>query len=246
MSTLDELWEWIRVPLEELGKNFIEEPDKSWETRRDEFLRQLGVQEPGQHPLTEQMFSQLDEMTDEERRNQLTSKEFETAAYALAQQNAVSEEAGHGVGQSPEPGYDQAAETGAPGYDEQTWRNYLTNASQWNGTEETWNQFTQWFLYYANEKGVHAPATALIDYLDPLPAGQRITELSRYGVTITPPQVPATPQSGGEDVSADAGQHIAGIMDKLVATNPEFAAIPEQRRIEIMNAALSKMQGAGS
>jgi hypothetical protein len=242
MSALDELWEWIRSPLEELEKNFTEEPDKSWETRRGEFLKQLGVQEPGQHPVTEQMFKQLDEMSDDERKSQVSSKQFETTAYRFAQRHAASQEAGQGT--------TRAAAASGPGYDEQAWQNYLsTNATQWNGTEETWNQFTQWFLYYAEEHGVTTPATALIDYLNPLPANQRITELARYGVTITPPQTPAAPQTGQpgqQEASAEADQNVANIMDDLLATNPEFAAIPEERRIEIMNEALSRLQGTGN
>jgi hypothetical protein len=242
MSVLDELWEWIRSPLEEFEKSFTEEPDKSWEARRGEFLQQLGVQEPGQHPVTEQMFRHLDEMTDDERKTHVTSKQFETVAYGFAQQHAASQEAGQGAS--------QASASSAPGYDEQAWQNYLnTNATQWNGTEETWNQFTQWFLYYAEEHSVTTPATQLIDYLNPLPASQRITELARYGVTITPPQAPAAPQTGqpGEpNASAAANQNAASVMDELLAANPEFAAIPEERRIEIMNEALSRVQGAAS
>lgn len=228
MSTLDELWEWIRDPLEELEKNFTEEPDKSWETRRGEFLQQLGVQEPGQHPVTEQMFKQLDEMSDDERRNQLNSKEFETVAYGLAQQHAASQETvGQGASQGTREG---------PGYDEQAWQKYLTtNATQWDGSEETWNQFTQWFLYYAGESGVQAPAAALIDYLGPLPADQRVTELARYGVTIAPP-APTGQPTGAEP-------NISNIMDEVLRANPQFAAISEERRIEIMNRALGKLQG---
>lgn len=41
-------------------------------------------------------------------------------------------------------------------------------------------------MYYAGESGVQVPAAALIDYLSPLPAAERITEFARYGVTITP------------------------------------------------------------
>ncbi len=240
MSVLGELWEWIRGPVEELEKSFTEEPDKSWEIRRGEFLQRLGVQEPGQHPVTEQMFKHLDEMSDDERKNQLSSKQFETVAYGFAQEHAASQEqADHGASQGQ-----------AGGYDEQAWQNYLTtNATQWNGTEETWNQFTQWFLYYAEEHGVTTPATQLIDYLNPLPANQRITELARYGVTIAPPQAPAGPQAsepGQPEASPEAQQEVTGIMDDVLAANPEFAAISEERRIEIMNEALSRVQGAAN
>jgi hypothetical protein len=242
MSVLGELWEWIRGPVEELEKSFTEEPGKSWETRRGEFLQRLGVQEPGQHPVTEQMFKHLDGMSDDERKTHVSSKQFETVAYGFAQQHAASQEASHGTS--------QAAAASGPGYDEQAWQNYLnTNATQWNGTEETWNQFTQWFLYYAEEHSVTTPATQLIDYLNPLPANQRITELARYGVTITPPRAPAAPQAsepGQPEASPEAQQEVAGIMDDVLAANPEFAAIPEERRIEIMNEALSRVQGAGN
>jgi hypothetical protein len=184
MSIADELWEWIRHPLEELKRSFTAEPEKSWDTRREDFLQRLGIRDPGEHPVTEQMFSRLDQMSDEERGNHVSSGELESHAYDLVKQHAASQ---------PDAGDGQATATGqqgqasGPGYDEGTWQSYLQgNATQWNGSQETWDQFAQWFIYYAQDIGVGEPATALIQYLGQLSPEQRISELARYGVTISP------------------------------------------------------------
>lgn len=253
MSIAEELWQWISAPLEELKRDFTAEPEKPWETRRDEFLRQLGVQDPSQHPVTEQVFKQLDEMTDEERGHQVGSGQFDSAVHEIVARHADSQQAGSGqeqahlAGQGHEAGDGQAAAAGQS-YDEHAWQDYLARSgTQWDGTQESWEPFAQWFLYYAGESGVQAPATALIDYLTPLSAAERITELARYGVTIAPAaQEPAASPASDAPVQQETpvvtDEQVASIMDDLVAADPAFADIPEERRMEIMNEVLSELQ----
>jgi len=248
MSNADDLWEWIRTPLEDLKQSFTAEPGEPWETRREEFLQRLGIREPDEHPVTEQIFAQLDDLTDDERKNQVTSGQFESAAFACVQQHAASQEAGHGE----EAGHGQVAgaATEGPGYDEHAWQDFLqANATQWDGSQESWTQFTQWFLYYADQAGLAAPATALINYLHPLSPDQRITELSRYGVTITPAQQPPAEQGQqppAEHAEADPAdethQQIAAIMDDVLGDNAELNEIPEERRMEILNEVLAELR----
>jgi hypothetical protein len=72
-------------------------------------------------------------------------------------------------------------------YDEQAWQVFLSeNGTQWDGTEEGWDSFRQWFAYYAGEQGLSVPASALLDYLSAQPDAERIDTLGQYGVTITP------------------------------------------------------------
>lgn len=65
-------------------------------------------------------------------------------------------------------------------YDEQSWQAFLTdNGPYWNGAEESWGDFTQWFLHHAEERALKDPATALIDYLDQQSALERIATLAQ-------------------------------------------------------------------
>lgn len=258
MSIVEDLWNWIQDPLEKLKQSILDEPGRPWETRREEFRQGLGIQEPGQHPVTEQMFRHLDDLTEDERTTQIRSGQFESTARTFAEQHAASQQADQGSGQ----GSDQQAAISGPGYDERAWQDYLqSSAGQWDGRQETWSQFTQWFLYYANDNGLKDPAAALISYLDPLSPGERIAVLSQYGVTISPPAQPvaqsvaqsvAQPvqdsgaeqggiEQGGIEQGGDADE-VAIIMDELLAENPQFAAIPEERRMEILNRVFRELQ----
>ena len=159
MSTPDAVWEWIRPPLEELKQGYNADPGQPWEERRQTFLRELGLSDASQDPVVEQLLEQLDESPEEERNRILGSDELDSMAYQLAQE--------HGAGQ--EAAGDEAS------YDEQAWQAYLAeNGPQWDGTEDSWEPFRQWFAYYANERGLTTPATAFLDYLTPQPAADRI------------------------------------------------------------------------
>jgi hypothetical protein len=185
MSTPDDVWEWIRPPLEELKQGYTADPDMPWEERRQTFLRELELSDASQHPVVEQLLQRLDESPEEERNRILGSDELNSMAYQLAQEHGAGQEAAGG-----EAGYDEAAPYDeAAGYDEQAWQAYLAeNGPQWDGTEDSWEQFRQWFGYYAGERGLSTPATAFLDYLTPQPAADRIATFAQYGVMITPPQ----------------------------------------------------------
>lgn len=203
MTGAEELWEWIRTPLEELKRDLTDEPDKPWETRRAELLERLGLHDPDEHPMAGELFERLDRMSDDERVTAINSGEIDSAAYELAQRHAAPASAG-------------------PAYDEQAWQAYLAqNGPAWDGTEQSWTQFSQWFSYYAGERGLTEPATALIEYLSAQPAAERIGTFAQYGVTITP--AGGTPDAGLDSVMAD-----------ILAENPALAAIPEERRKEIL------------
>jgi hypothetical protein len=170
MSTVESIWDWIRPPLEELKQDYSAEPDKPWEERRQFFLERLGLHDADENPVVEQLLQRLDEATEEERDRILGSDELDSMAYESVQQHGASQEV-----------------AGDEAYDEQAWQAYLAeNGPQWDGTEESWEQFRQWFAYYADERGLSSPATVLLDYLTPQPAAERIATFAQYGVTITP------------------------------------------------------------
>jgi hypothetical protein len=154
-----------------MKQDYNADPVKPWEERRESFLRQLGLNDARQDPVIQELLERLDEAPEEERNRILGSDELDSMADEIVRQHApVQGEAGDGAG-----------------YDEQAWQAYLAqNGPQWDGTEESWEQFGQWFAYYAAEQGLGTPATAFLDYLAPQPAAERIATFAQYGVTITP------------------------------------------------------------
>lgn len=244
MSTPDAVWEWIRPPLEELKQGYTDDPGKPWEELRQAFLSELGLQNASQNPVVEQLLEQLDEASEEERNTILGGDELDSLAYEIVQEHTAG---------------DEAAGAGEAGYDEQAWQAYLAeNGPQWDGTEESWDQFRQWFGYYADQQGLAAPATALLEYLTPQPAAERIAAFAQYGVTITPAkeaagQAPAAAAEGEpaepgeaagqvpEEAAALSPEQLGSIARELLEENPEFADIPEERRQEIMAEVLSEL-----
>jgi hypothetical protein len=239
MPSADDIWEWIQAPLEELKHALSAEPDKPWETRRAEFLEHLGLSEASQYPVIEHLFQHLDQLADDDRTNAITSGEIDSFAYQLAQQYGEGEDASH---EHHDAGHMQQGEPAAaesPGYDEQAWHAYLAeNGPYWNGTEEAWDQFREWFLYHATERGVGEPATELLDYLAAQPAAERITTLAQYGVTITP----IVPEVGEPEPGELSHEDIDAAMAEVIAENPELADIPEERRREILAEVLGQVQ----
>lgn len=229
MPSADDIWEWIRTPLEELKNDLGAEPDKPWETRRAEFLEHLGLSEPSQYPVIEHLLEHLDQLAEDDRANLISSGEIDSLAYQLAQQYDVGD--GHQDAGHAEPA---AAETS--GYDEQAWHAYLAeNGPYWNGTEEAWDQFREWFIYHATERGLGEPATSLLDHLTAQPAAERITTFAQYGVTITPKASEPEPDGlSHEDIET--------AMAEVLAENPELADIPEERRREILAEVLGQVQ----
>jgi hypothetical protein len=223
MSTPDALWEWIRPPLQEMNKD----SGAPWPERRQAFLGRLGLSDASQHPVVDQLLQRLDDAPEDERDKILNGDELESLASQIVQEHGVQE---HGVSGEP-TGETQAGEQAA-GYDEQAWQAYLAqNGAQWDGTEESWEQFAQWFAHYAGQQGLTAPATALLDYLSAQPAAQRIDTLAQYGVTITPPAgQPAAEEITQEQYSAALGNAMAQVPGAAALNEAELAAVAARVR----------------
>jgi hypothetical protein len=210
MAGLAQLWSWIEEPLRQLTADHTSRPDVPWETERAQLVERLGLREATDHPLVDQLVRGLDEMSASDRNSTLSGDQLTTVAYAVAQQHAVEPA-------EPTPT--------TPAYDESAWSAYLaTNGPYWDGTEESWQQFRDWFRYHAEEQGLGVPATGLLDFLAARSASDRIATFARYGVTIRPPARPVAPPA----------QVDQAVLDELLAEHPEFAAIPEARRLALI------------
>jgi hypothetical protein len=224
MSTLDETWAWLYTPLQELKSDTAENPDKPWAERRAFLLERLGLTDSADHPLTDELFRWLDELPDDERGTMLAGEQLDTTAHELAQRH------------SEEPAATAAAETT---FDEAAWYAFLaSHASQWDGTAESWDQFTEWLRYYADENGFGAPTGSLIDSLDVQAVADRVGVLAQYGVAI-----PASAEQHAEVPTSDefADTHMAD----LLAEDPQFADIPEERRLELIAQVLGEAAKSG-
>ncbi len=212
MTTLDELWTWIYSPLHELVAERADNRDKSWIDLRAYFLERAELQDSADNSFVDDLLTQLDELSDSDREALLDSNDqLEAFAYAIAERHAGADGAA-----------DAATAETAAGYDEAAWQQYLVeNGAHWNGDEASWEQFKDWFLYYADEKGVAEPATALLSYLDSQPAEDRIATLAQYGVIIKQPQ-PAAEASEIDDSDTEA-------IREMLGDDPMFADLSEDQ-----------------
>lgn len=224
----DEVWAWMSPPLLELREGRAADPDAHWSALEAQFLASLGLASAGEHPAVAALLSELDSMSDEERDALVAGEGLESMAYQC-------------VERSGEPGGDTAgAEPG--GYDEGAWVSYLQeNLALWDGSEGSWEAFRDWFVNSAGTLGLAEPAASLTGYLDSLPNADRIAVCAQYGVTIVAPAGdgdPDQPASSGEPAEPAAGPDLSPQDEELISTVveelPEFAAIPIERRRELL------------
>lgn len=210
MTTAEATWAWIYQPLQDLKAQVLAEPDKSWDERRVEFVGQLGLADPAEHPVTHELFRRLDELAEEERGALLATEELDNLVYQIIDEQVPAEDGGA-------PSDD---------YDEQAWTEYLASAApQWDGTEESWEQFHTWFLHHATERGIGTPAQLFLDYVAAMPNDERIATFAAYGITIQP--------AGQEQQAADEStDRLAALDAELLTEHPELAAIPLETRMK--------------
>lgn len=79
-------------------------------------------------------------------------------------------------------------------YDEDVWRGFLAEYGEsWDGQEENWQSFTEYFLYYAEERKVLGPARSFIEFATE--ASDRAAFFAGYGIDVT--------TEGGDGAEAD-------------------------------------------
>ncbi|HVK23535.1 MAG TPA: hypothetical protein VM677_19455 [Actinokineospora sp.] len=77
------------------------------------------------------------------------------------------------------------AVTVAAAYDEAAWAGFLAeNGIRWDGFEDTWEPFREWFAYEARENRVDIPAGQFLAYVEQ--AQSKVYAMAEYGVTVNP------------------------------------------------------------
>jgi hypothetical protein len=143
-----------------------------------------------------------------------------------------------------EPAGDPAAEADDDSYDEDAWGAFVVEyGAGWNGDPETWDAFTTWFLYHAEEQGLRSPAAGFLEYA----AGEsdRVAFFAQYGIAVEA-EAGAEEEAedgaeGGPAAEADPGAWQAflaeygpawdGAEENWVAFTPYFLHYAEERGV---------------
>lgn len=161
--------------------------------------------------------------------------------YAAAQPDKVAVFAAYGITIAA-PARVPAAE-----YDPETWNAFLVeNGPRWDGTEEQWETFVNWFVYQAGESRVATAAQGFIDYVAAQP--DKVAAFAAYGVTIAAPAAPEQAElpAVSEQVLEVIGD--SGLQDVLAAA-PELKDLSPEELDAVLREALAEMGetvGAGS
>lgn len=138
-------------------------------------------------------------------------------------------------------GYEPAADTQV--YDEAVWNEYLAqNGPMWNGSEEAWPAFVEWFNYNAAEVGQSEAAAGFISYVEQSP--DKAAAFAQYGITIAAPadtsaaptaddSMPAVPESVMEEIGRPA-------LAEVLAEHPELAALSPEEMDAVLREALAE------
>jgi len=159
MANVDETWAAVYPPLQELKA----QPDLPWDERRAAFLGKLGLAEPAQDPVVHAFILHVEDLPDSQRDDLLRGDEAETLLYGFVEQYSD----------------DSSAEDDSP------WESFLEEKGPyWDGTEDSWAQFYEWFAYEAEQAGVGQQANDLLAELAGQDIEDRITTFGRKGVRI--------------------------------------------------------------
>ena len=125
-------------------------------------------------------------------------------------------------------------------FDQQAWWAFLAeHASGWDGTDEHWTAFEPWLLSMAADQGFGEATESL---LAPLrgqgPAAVRAV-LAEYGVVIAEP-APAEPEQAEEVELPTPAEFAEANMAELLAEDPDFAELSEERRMALIAEVLAE------
>jgi hypothetical protein len=183
----------------------------------------------------------------EERRVRAPAKSF--VEYAVDAADRVAFFADYGISVA-------GPLTAEPEPDPEAWQAFLVEfGPSWDGTEEAWESFTPYFLFYATERGVRAFAEAFLENA-PATTAERIGYFADYGVTIAAPEVVAA-ESDDEvlesladlftevDLTMAIGEMqesaLAAAVEQVLAEVPGAAAMPPEQLGEILSTALTEV-----
>jgi len=109
--------------------------------------------------------------------------------------------------------------------DEDAWNAYLAqNGPAWDGAEESWPGFRDWFVYYADEAGVSRTAAAFLAYADQ--AADKRGVFAEYGVGIASPAVmtDAVPEAPADTVADEIAD---SVIKDFRSQYPEFEELDD-------------------
>lgn len=113
----EEVWAWLREPIQQLAQTFDDRPDATWDERVAELLQQLGLLAPDGHPVAHALLYHLESLDDARRREFLTSSEAENYARDVANAQVVDEAPEEAPEQAPEEALAEAPEEAPETYD---------------------------------------------------------------------------------------------------------------------------------
>lgn len=91
---------------------------------------------------------------------------------------------------------DDAADDAGDDYDPDAWDTLLAEyGPDWNGDEDNWQPFREWFLYQAEQQGLTTVATDFLDYAEGEP--DKTAFFAQYGIVVG---------ADHEDAEADADE----------------------------------------
>jgi hypothetical protein len=150
----------------------------------------------------------------------------------LGQQHAADQESAGQAASAP------AAERH---YDEAAWSQFLiANGSFWDGTQASWARYRDWFAGTAAAQGFGPPVAGLLTYLEAQAVPDRISTLAAYGVIVAEAAQPAATPDAPRGASSGRDEFARSLMAELLASQPELAAISEDRRWELLAGVLSR------
>ena len=227
MSTKDELWQWLGEPLQELSRHRLEQPDAEWQERRVFFLERLSIPDPAPYPAVDALLRHLDELPADQRDPLLDNPdELAKLADGYVDQYADAEA--------------EAETEGAAEFDQQAWWAFLAeNGALWNGTDEHWAQFEPWLLSVAADQGFGEATEALFAPLRGQGAAAVRAVLAEYGVVIAE-QPQAEPEQAEAVELPTPAEFAETNMADLLAEDPEFAELSEERRMALIAEVLAE------
>lgn len=129
--------------------------------------------------------------------------------------------------------------------DPEVWAAFLAEfGPSWDGTEEAWETFTPYFLFYADERGVRSFADAFLEHA-PATTPERIEYFANYGIVIATPVAETEVQSDEDDVlealeNLFSPEEIAEAQDRFDEIAQESDAIPDAV-VDDMNEAFAQL-----
>jgi hypothetical protein len=209
MASLDELWAWLYEPLRELAIHYRDDPDADADALPPSFLERLGLGSVTDHPLVEDLSQQLTGLAADERRA-LLADEDRLSAFAY-------EIAGHHAAAEPE------SDGGTTATDEDWFAFLAENGPHWDGQEESWAQFREWFAYHAQERGLDASADG---FLAAAESGDKHAVFAAYGIAVPTPAAVGDPTALATQLTTDV---ITPLVAQLRAESPLFADLDDEQ-----------------